>query len=102
MQLQFDIVVIVIVHSDITPAPLSPSQVTLQRNAGFPPSFCAHAKRLSWLVCAAQGFIRQPSRDIVLQSRDPKELIDLLENYSPPSSIIKLALEGKLLHNLRG
>lgn len=53
-------------------------------------------------ACAVQGFIRQPSRDIVLQSRDPKELIDRLENYSPPASIIKLALEGKLLHNLRG
>ena len=49
-----------------------------------------------------QGFVRQPSRDIVIQSRDPKELIDRLEKYSPPSSIIKLALEGKLLHNLRG
>lgn len=53
-------------------------------------------------VLGAQGFVRQPSRDIVLQSRDPKQLIDQLETYSPPASIIKLALEGKLLHNLRG
>jgi hypothetical protein len=49
-----------------------------------------------------QGFVRQPSRDIVLESMDPRELIDKLETYSPPASIIKLALEGKLLHNLRG
>ncbi|EIE19309.1 hypothetical protein COCSUDRAFT_25815 [Coccomyxa subellipsoidea C-169] len=49
-----------------------------------------------------EGFVRQPSRDIVIQSRDPRELIEKLETYSPPSSIIRLALEGKLLHNLRG
>jgi hypothetical protein len=49
-----------------------------------------------------QGFIRQPSRDIVLQSADPAELIELLEGYSPPHSIISLALQGKLQHNLRG
>ncbi len=49
-----------------------------------------------------QGFIRQASRDIVIQAEDPGELISKLEAYTPPPSIIKLALEGKLLHNLRG
>lgn len=49
-----------------------------------------------------QGFIRQASRDIVIQADDPGELIAKLEAYTPPPSIIKLALEGKLLHNLRG
>ena len=51
---------------------------------------------------ALQGFIRQASRDIVIQSDDPAELIAKLEAYAPPPSIIKLALEGRLLHNLRG
>ena len=37
-----------------------------------------------------QGFVRQPSRDIVLESSDPAELIDRLEKYSPPTSIIKV------------
>ncbi|CAL5221821.1 g4078 [Coccomyxa viridis] len=49
-----------------------------------------------------EGFIRQASRDIVIQADDPSELISKLEAYTPPPSIIKLALEGKLLHNLRG
>lgn len=54
------------------------------------------------IIFCVQGFVRQPSREIVLVSKDPKDLIDKLENYSAPASIIKLALEGKLLHNLRG
>ena len=49
-----------------------------------------------------QGFIRQASRDIVIQCEDAGQLIAKLEAYTPPPSIIKLALEGKLLHNLRG
>ena len=49
-----------------------------------------------------EGFIRDASRSIVLQSADPAELIDQLESYSAPHSIIALALEGKLQHNLRG
>ena len=49
-----------------------------------------------------QGFIRQPSRDIVLESGDPRELIDKLEIYSPPTSIIKvhkLAIAPSSLQN---
>ena len=38
----------------------------------------------------------------MIQSDDPAELIAKLEAYAPPPSIIKLALEGRLLHNLRG
>lgn len=38
----------------------------------------------------------------MIQAEDASELIAKLEAYTPPPSIIKLALEGKLLHNLRG
>ena len=61
-----------------------------------------HAGMRAHFPSALQGFIRQASRDIVIQSDNPAELIAKLEAYAPPPSIIKLALEGRLLHNLRG
>lgn len=66
-------------------------------------SICAYpSQRLKVRVGDVQGFIRQASRDIVIQCEDAGQLIAKLEAYTPPPSIIKLALEGKLLHNLRG
>lgn len=42
------------------------------------------------------------SDDVVIQCKDLGQLIAKLKAYMPPPSIIKLAMEGKLLYILRG
>ena len=49
-----------------------------------------------------QGFIRPASRGILLSSSDPAQLLDALEQYQPPPSLIHLASQGKLLPHERG
>eukprot|EP00887_Chlorella_sp_A99_P005639 scaffold1.g5639.t1 len=44
----------------------------------------------------AEGFIRPASRSILVSARTPAELLDALERYKAPPSLIKLASEGQL------
>ena len=46
--------------------------------------------------------MRQPSRNIVLESTEPAELIDKMTSYQPPQSLISLLQEGKIDKRLRG
>ena len=48
------------------------------------------------------GFLRQQSRDIVLVSSDPAELLQKLRDYTAPPSVIELAKQGKLDPMTRG
>jgi len=48
------------------------------------------------------GFLRPASRAIVLVGDDPHELLDKMERYEAPDSIVKLAREGKLGDKSRG
>lgn len=49
-----------------------------------------------------QGFIRPQSRAILLSDATPAGLMDKLQRYQAPESLIKLAGEGRLLGNERG
>ena len=49
-----------------------------------------------------QGFIRTASRNIVQEAATPAELIDSLQAYTPPASIISLKLATPDQEQLRG
>ncbi|GAB4815657.1 hypothetical protein N2152v2_002703 [Parachlorella kessleri] len=58
---------------------------------------------LAFLDHAAQeGFIRPQSRGIIIAEATPAALLDALEKYEAPTSLIKLASEGKLSVHERG
>lgn len=52
--------------------------------------------------CVTEGFVRPSSRDMLISGSTPAEVLDALEAFQPPPSIIKLAEAGQLPANSRG
>lgn len=50
--------------------------------------------------CLVQGFIRKESRDILIVRDDPTQLLDALQSYTaPPSLLVRLKAEYASANN---